>query len=161
MDEKLKEKMKIFIGKNAEYYLAKFEVFEKTGSALSWNWAAFGFGIFWMVYRKMYLYAFLSILLMFFLKAIEVYLRLSPVLSFFLSLWLWVGFGLFGNYLYYLHVKRKVMEIMVQYPDEKDQILMLQKEGGTSWIAVFVFTFIFILINAIAGMYIENKQGGF
>ncbi len=157
MDEKLKEKYRIFIGKNADYYLKKFEVFEKTGSSLSWNWAAFGFGIFWMVYRKMYLYAFLSMLLIFFINILEVSLRLSPLLSFFLSLWLWVGFGLFGNYLYYLHVKKKVMEIIIQYPKEDEQKLILEKEGGTSWLSVFIFVFIFILASGILGSYLENR----
>ncbi len=157
MDEKLKGKMRIFIGKNADYYLPKFEVFERTGSAVSWNWAAFGFGIFWMVYRKMYLYAFLAMLLMFFLNVIEVSLRLSSLLSFFLSLWLWIGFGMFGNYLYYLHVKKKVMEIMIQYPKEDEQILILQKEGGTSWLAVFVFIFLFIIASGLMGSYIDSR----
>ncbi len=156
MEEKLKEKYRIFIGKNADYYLQKFEVFEKTGSALSWNWASFGFGIFWMVYRKMYLFAFLALLFMFFLNVLEVSLKFSPALSFFLSLWLWVGFGLFGNYLYYIHVKKKVMEISIQYPSEEEQKLILQKEGGTSWVSVFLFILIFILFSGFMGNYLQK-----
>ncbi len=157
MDEKLKEKMRIFIGKNADYYLQKFEYFEKTGSSISWNWAAFGFGIFWMVYRKMYLYAFLALIFILFLNVLEVSLHFSPLLSFFLSIWLWIGFGLFGNYIYYIFVKNKVTEISIQFPDEKEQILILQKEGGTSWLAVFIFIFVFIIASAIVSSYIQSR----
>ncbi len=155
MDEKTKEKMRIFIGKNADYYLQKFEFFEKTGSSVSWNWAAFGFGVFWMAYRKMFLYAILTVFFIFTLNVLEVVLHFSPVLSFFLSVWLWIGFGLFGNYLYYLHVKKKIAEISIKYPDEEDQKLILQKEGGTSWLAVLAFILIFIIASIILNSYIQ------
>jgi Protein of unknown function (DUF2628) len=45
------------IGKrNQEYYLYRFEEFDKAGPGLrtNWNWAAFFFGGIWALYRKMY-----------------------------------------------------------------------------------------------------------
>jgi hypothetical protein len=41
----------------AEYYEKVFDRLERTGKH-TWNWAAFFGGITWMLYRKMYLYAF-------------------------------------------------------------------------------------------------------
>lgn len=43
------------IGTNVFYYMDKFEYMELYDTKTSWNWAAFFFGPFWMVYRKMYL----------------------------------------------------------------------------------------------------------
>jgi len=46
-----------FAQKNANYYLLKWRVMEITQSRISWNWASCLFGVFWLVYRKMYFYA--------------------------------------------------------------------------------------------------------
>lgn len=43
------------------YYLNAIKRLEKSGEH-TWNWAAFFFGGAWMAYRKMYLYAFLYVL---------------------------------------------------------------------------------------------------
>lgn len=153
----MKKKLEIFIGKNADYYLKRFEKFEK-GSSISWNWSAFGFGIFWMAYRKMYLFTFLAILLTFILNYIESSVNFSPLFSLLLSLWLWLGFGMFGNYLYYIHAKNKVAQITLEFPDEKEQQYILEKEGGTSWSSVFFFILIFIIVSGISQYLIEKNR---
>jgi len=157
LDEKLRRKMEILVGKNQDYYIPKFEVFEKTGNAISWNWSAFAFGIFWMVYRKMYLFSFLALVLISVINILETYINISHFLDFLLSVWLWVGFGLFGNYLYYIHVKNKIQEISKAFPDEKEQEIILAKEGGISWTAVFLFIFVFIIVSGFLQSY-SNKE---
>jgi type IV pilus assembly protein PilA len=42
------------IGQNADYYLPKFEEFDKGGSQLGWNWPAFFATSPWFCYRKMW-----------------------------------------------------------------------------------------------------------
>jgi type IV pilus assembly protein PilA len=42
------------IGQNAEYYLPKFEEFDRGGSKLGWNWPAFFATTPWFCYRKMW-----------------------------------------------------------------------------------------------------------
>jgi type IV pilus assembly protein PilA len=42
------------IGQNAEYFLPKFEEFDKGGSKLGWNWPAFFVTTPWFLYRKMW-----------------------------------------------------------------------------------------------------------
>lgn len=42
-----------YIDKNVHKYIPKFYRMQKTGSKLSWNWAAFLFPIPWLFYRKM------------------------------------------------------------------------------------------------------------
>lgn len=46
------ENLKLFIGKNYEYFFKKWTIAEKRRSKLSWNWAAFLLGFSWMAYRK-------------------------------------------------------------------------------------------------------------
>ena len=40
-----------FIQNNENFYKRKFKKMDETGKSVSWNWAAFFMGIYWMVYR--------------------------------------------------------------------------------------------------------------
>lgn len=44
--------VRALIGKNADYYIRKFNAIENKGSNSSWNWAAFLFGYLWLAYRR-------------------------------------------------------------------------------------------------------------
>ncbi|WP_457639456.1 DUF2628 domain-containing protein, partial [Persephonella sp.] len=116
----------------------------------SWNWAAFFLGIVWMLYRKMYLYgvlAFLfSMLLGFIIGAVS---PDNQLLALGVQIWLWVGFGAFGNYIYYLFAKSKIEQIEKNFPDETVQKSMLIKEGGVSLTAPLIFVFIILLVQII------------
>ncbi len=52
-----------FVGQKAEYYLPRFRRMAKNGKHSSWNWAAFFFGPLWLLYRKMYAYGAIVIIL--------------------------------------------------------------------------------------------------
>jgi hypothetical protein len=52
--------------RNADYYRARFDEFEQCRTYKpSWNWAAFFFGYWWLFYRKMYLFGFVGVLIVF------------------------------------------------------------------------------------------------
>ena len=42
------------VGTKSEYYIPRFRRMARNGSSVSWNWAAFFFGPYWLLYRKMY-----------------------------------------------------------------------------------------------------------
>jgi hypothetical protein len=42
------------VGSNTPYYLPRFRKISRNNGKVSWNWAAFFFGPFWLLYRKMY-----------------------------------------------------------------------------------------------------------
>lgn len=42
------------VGQKQEYYVPKFQQFIGLNKKTSWNWAAFLFAPYWMIYRKMY-----------------------------------------------------------------------------------------------------------
>lgn len=58
-DEKIEdisaEDMVAFVGSNSSYYLPRFSRMSRNGSFASWNWAAFLFTPYWLLYRKNYL----------------------------------------------------------------------------------------------------------
>ena len=51
------------IDKNINKFIPRFMMFTKTNRRISWNWAAFFFGPFWLAYRKMNKFAGLAMLL--------------------------------------------------------------------------------------------------
>ena len=92
------EEFRAFIGKKADHYLNKFRFFGDegaTGFAVTWSWPAFFLGFIWMLYRKMYLWALMAFFIAF-----------TPV-SFPLAM---IGWGIVGNYLYFLHVRNKIID---------------------------------------------------
>ena len=53
-----------YIGPRAENYLVKFKKFQATatdGFALTWHWPAFIFGFWWLLYRKLYVWALVAL----------------------------------------------------------------------------------------------------
>ncbi len=144
------EKYRIFVGKNADYYIPRFKKFEETQSVVSWNWAAFFFGLLWMLYRKMYLYSVIfTIALFLFGLLLSVFNLYNNLVMLGVQIWLWVGFGVFGNYVYYTHVEKKVKDIENRFPDPQVQAAILEKEGGVSWIAPIIFFLIIFILQIL------------
>lgn len=111
-----------FAGNNSHYYVRNFAKFTVTGAesfTLTWNWPAFFFTFFWMLYRKMYIQAVITFVL-FCLPG--------------LNLLLHIGTGAVGNYLYYKHAKDKIIEIRaLQSPQNLGDAL--QQAGGVhAWV---------------------------
>ncbi|HQS83709.1 MAG: hypothetical protein B7Y25_03175 [Alphaproteobacteria bacterium 16-39-46] len=52
------------LSKGTKYYMEIFEKHKNDSFFLSWNWAAFFLGLPWMFYRKLYLLAFTTILVL-------------------------------------------------------------------------------------------------
>lgn len=66
---------------NASRYVAKFKQLENENKKTSWNWSAFFFGSFFLLYRKMYRLGvgFFSVLLAMFYASSALMYKLSPV----------------------------------------------------------------------------------
>lgn len=134
---------RLFIGKNSDYYLQKFRKFMSLGKnsfLATWNWSAFFLGFIWFLYRKMFLWALLAFLIAF-----------TPV-TFLITMIAW---GVLGNYLYFLHAKKKISQFKtIQNPMASSN--MLAALGGVNqWVWVFgVFFFLLILGFIILGFLI-------
>ncbi len=125
-----------FIGNEADKYLTKFKKFYGDGRdkfAFTWNWSAFFFIVAWMAYRKLYGWA----LVVFFLSFVP-----------FLNILLWPVLGLTGNYLYYKHTKKKILNVKTTqtFSDSTQMSNALRKIGGVNVrAAIVVVVLMFIL----------------
>lgn len=162
-----KEELRIFVGTNADYYLTQWGLMEETGRMRSWNFPAALFTFFWMVHRKMYLYALIVLPI-----EITMIASLSPTILFFGLYIAMIALGLYGNFLYYVHAVKKIAALesvslpktplldIVRYYWEKRKAALtelrpesaaepdLAGRGGTSWIVPAYFTLRFALILA-------------
>lgn len=118
--------------------------------SFSWNWGAALFGEIWMIYRKMYLYAALFILLdvlyavIFFLIMGDTEVPLVDTVFFLLQR---VVLGFFANVLYYLFAVRKLNRAYGKNPDVS--LSQLRKMGGVSPNAVYLTIFVGICVRGV------------
>lgn len=132
----------LFVGKNAETYKAKFRKFEVRGVetfAPTWNWAAFLFTFWWMLYRKLYLWAILWLLLTF-----------IP----YFGLVFWIAAGITGNYLYYRHVMTRIRDARSAQPPHQLPAVLAELGGVNEWVipVAIVVTLGFLLLFALFGI---------
>lgn len=113
----LSDRYDLFIKENADFYIPRFEKMEQNDEIVSFNWASFFIPHIWFAHRKMYVAAFISMVIVF-----------IPILNIFLLV-----LGFFGNYLYFIHIKK-----IVSNPDvlEKD---LLRKDGVSVVSSIMIF----------------------
>lgn len=135
------EEVRLFVGKNASYYLRHFSRFSVAGVdrfVVTWNWPAALFTFFWMLYRKMYLAAGITFLLWW-------------IPGF--NLLLHIAVGIVGNYLYSQHVRAKILDLKSFQPP--DLALALREVGGVhNWVipvGILAGFFFFLLMASIIG----------
>ncbi len=119
------------LSSSTKFYLDLFDQYNGFTRFASWNWVAFFFPPFWMLYRRMYLYGF-SVLALFTL--IEL-LRLLEVAAANLSISILIG--IFGNAIYFYHTRTKVT--LGKVSSGKDPITM--------WLVLIVWIVSFAFIG--------------
>jgi Tfp pilus assembly major pilin PilA len=141
--------------KNTDYYLSKFIRFDSEGPGISWNWPAFFISFYWLLYRKMWVWALLYFLLPIPLGIIEAILSpvseatVGIVYSAFLAA-IFIAFPMYANAIYYKHIKAKIQKAKNYSPDIEKQLRMLAAEGGTSGVALIII--LIIVFIAIIGI---------
>ena len=117
-ENRLDKLYKAAIGEGADYYLDVFKQFDANGGfTASTNWAAFLFGPLWLLSRSMLLYGVLFFLLYLF----------TPYLSIAYNFILYM----YGNALYYRHIRKKINKVTAVYPDDlPSQIYRLKNIGA-------------------------------
>lgn len=107
--------IRIFVGKNNGYYQKKWARMANTADSPTWNWAACFMSVLWLLYRKMYLYFFLILLLMVGIGAVGEILQLSQALQSVIDFGFAGALGMMGNSLYKLHVDKKIKHVIETY----------------------------------------------
>ncbi|MGM9936417.1 MAG: RING finger protein [Candidatus Ornithomonoglobus sp.] len=144
---RMDEFMQALIQNNIYYYDQKFSMMNMSGKHISWNWASFFLGAYWMMYRKMYLNTLFLVLISWAIT----FICFIPIVGWFiggiLAIALWVCMGMFGNAIYKRHIEKKYDECSgLSYDHRKQECV---GKGGTSAGAVVVYIIISILLNII------------
>ena len=126
------------IGSKTEYYLPRFEKMETLNSITDWNWAAFFFGCHWMLYRKMYVFGAVALVVTELLSMLTI-----PGLGLLVSL----AVGVVGNYLYMKDINNRTDKAMDLQPEERE--VYIQKNSGTGWTGVVVAFVVFLVLGMI------------
>lgn len=114
-----------FVGTNSSYYIKKFSMFTISGREkfiVTWNWSCFGFTFIWFLYRKMYALAVISFVVF-----------CIPGINFILHIMV----GAVGNYLYYRHVKVKILEIRATQSPQNYAPVLEEMGGVNKWVISF------------------------
>jgi Protein of unknown function (DUF2628) len=148
--------------KNTAYYLEKFQRFDQkvSGVQASWNWPAFLFGGFWLLYRKMHLWFFACWVLWVGLVCLAIFSVVDSSTAVDLILIVTVGLhilvAIYGNSFYYNSVLKKIEAAKLTNCDEESLEKILFRKGGvsTGQVASFLgfLTLIITLIVVSAGV---------
>ncbi len=135
LDEKTK--YLISLDENAQYYKKAFERLEKENKN-TWNWVAFWLNVVWMIYRKMYLYAFMYYIAIVLFGVVGNFFEVTKTTLGVLLGLIWIVFscclGYLGNRLYYHVVKKRVSEgyhLLEQYCPTSLTAAVLTLMGGS------------------------------
>ena len=146
MEQVSRDEITLFIQNNENFYKRKFKKMDETGKSVSWNWAAFFMGIYWMVYRKMYFKAGAFLLL-------SMVASYTPYIGSILNLCVLFGIAVYANALYKDHVENSIKKVSILFPEKKEEAL--EKIGGTNLpmtIGIGVAHFIIVFIVLVMGI---------
>ena len=145
-DESENAALSTFVGdKYSSYYEKKWQL--NSGQLKGFNVAAFFLGVVWLIYRKMYIYALIFIMLIGLDIWIETYYPLPDSVGSAINIAIATTFGILGNTLYKTHAEKKVKEIL-SATSAADLQLELNKKGGTNLAGAIAFGTIILLIIA-------------
>jgi hypothetical protein len=136
-----RQEMADFIAIKQQYYMEKFDYLEQK-QKLSWNWAAFFFGLYWLLYRKMYKF----FLLFFLINIIMIVCVPDEYTISYIAMP--IAMGWLGNFLYMFHVKEK-LKAASELNDLWAKDDYIRKKGGVGWLGTVVFLAIILFIGAV------------
>lgn len=145
---------------NTEFYLARFRRFDANGGGAlaGWNWPAFFFDLFWMLYRRMWGAAFgllgIALLVGVFLSTLLSETELEGAGNLF-GLAAKVLLGMCGNWLYYRRARKLIRKADEGFPsDPVGRAAFLQRRAGTS--AILWWLLLIPIIGILAAIAIPS-----
>jgi hypothetical protein len=143
------EAARLFIGTNHAFYLDSWGI--DGGGGRAWNWPAFFLGPSWLLYRKMYAYAFAWLAFVVVEGWFESRFEVSIFVSFGVSIAANVVIASIGNALYRKHFERAVRTISPGR-DPASLRIELVRQGGTSLAGAILLSALFALVTLGTGM---------
>lgn len=146
-----------YFQKNKPYYLDRLERY-RNGQKYSFNPFTFLFGLFWMLYRKMYIEAVVIILVL----GVESFLEelilpedlgreTEQLVNIISTIVLATIVGFIGNYLYLRKAHKVVEKAKAELAGSEEQVAFLRKQGGVSHL------FLAIILVVIIAFFVYNS----
>ena len=152
-----------FVGPNAGYYLERFRQIESGGSA-SWHWPAFFITSGWLLYRKMWFYAFAYIILLpvtltLAFAALGLVIGGTVADAVFQIVYLGIAFifiPIIANRLYFHHARRRIAKVHASTVGGASGEA-LAAAGGTNLVAALLLLIV-PLVGIVAAISIPAYQ---
>jgi len=115
-----------YIGKNPLAYLDKFKSFDQIGGAfkITWRWSAFFLTFWWCLYRKLYLWALVMLVI-----------TVIPYFNFIFM----IAAGCAANYLYYKQARSQITAVKNAQLD-MDPLQAIGSIGGVNaWVMILAW----------------------
>jgi hypothetical protein len=156
-EENHEEYYQEYFGNDAGYYLEKLEQYRR-GIRFTFNIGAFFLGVFWLLYRKMYLFAGLAVVVVTASSLLlETVLKSNAVPANNALLWnngltiFWsILLGFTGNWLYLKQAQKHVQKALRDERNETEALLQLRAQGSTTLMPHIYFAaiiLVFLLLN--------------
>lgn len=147
------EHYRLYFGKKANYYLEVLRDFE-SGKKVVFNIFPFFFGLFWMLYRKLYFPILVVAILLFIEVVIEQTLLIimdastgTETVVDRISMIVWVTLlGVFGNRIYIGQANRKISKIKKLNLSEEETNEKIKQSGGTTIIPHITIAMIIVIL---------------
>lgn len=149
----------IFIGPRAQRYMTSW-----ANQTYRFCWAGLFFGIFWLLYRKMYMFAFYTLLIsiawVFAFYVLAISLLYAAALNILISL----ALGVFGDSFYHSFVVEQIKRFEA---NPTDGLEILRLSGGVTWSVPLMWLFlqllavIFVMLPIIQHTYFPQQQPDF
>lgn len=136
--------LQLLIGTKSEYYIPKFQELKSQNKSTSWNWVAFLFTPYWMIYRKMYGYGAAVLAGAFVISLIG-----SVFLSI-LTLGGYIVFGILGNNIYMRFLENKSDQTRNMTEPYKSQFIA--KNSGVNTMATVLTIIGYALLVVILSL---------
>ena len=150
---------------NYSYYFDVFQRFDSAGVVgVSWNWPAFFVTFYWLLYRKMWLGAFVYFFFPWLLVLFSFLIGNMAVVAVVFLLYFSVCFllvPLYSNAFYYWFCNRNISKAKSKFSDVKDQLEYVSENGGTSssvLIAVAVLLWVPVIMKILAAASLPAYQ---
>jgi hypothetical protein len=147
-----------FFGRQSGYYLEMYHAFHQ-GNKFTFNIGACVFGVFWLLYRKLFRESLFATLILigigFFLAFAYELLGIDEarqtVIEWIVNFATWISFGFVGNYLYLKHADKNVQKILASWQDEETKLKLLRRKGGVSALPFILALVLILLYLFLAG----------
>lgn len=151
LDGLTKAEVGLYVGAEFhDYYKKKWEYLDKKNKKISFNIASLLFLNLWLVYRKMYKWAYGLVATTFIIQIITTFTpRTVDQMLNGLNIALWVSLVLTANYLFEKHAIQEVQKLKEKYPNRNQRVAYLRKHGGGSSKAVWTLIGVVLVLAPI------------